>query len=156
MIYLSRALHFFIKIVVVITLAFGVMYLFGWLDVADGQFAHTLLNTPRGWIVMAAIVVISVAYPSLSFARVAIRGDFDGERGIMDKVTAAIGYKSVHVDADRTEYRAVSIAKRIFNQFDDRITVSREGSYIIVSGLKKEVVRIESLFTQCRLNDVQE
>ncbi len=153
MTYLSRATHFFVKIIVVITLAFGAMYLLGWLDVESGQLVNTLFNTPKGWIVMVAVVAISVMYPSLSFSKAAIRGNFAEEMEIMHKVLTLTGYKLVRQDADRSEYRAASLWKRLLNQFDDRITVGHEGSYITVSGLKKEVLRIEGLFTQYRLNE---
>lgn len=153
MTYLSRALHFFIKIVVVISLVFAVMYFMGWLDVEEGQFWNTMFDTPKGWIVISAIVLISAIYPVLSFSTVSVRGDFDNERKIMDHVLTQIGYKQVYEDNDRSEYRVASLWKKLFNQFDDRITVSRNGSYITVSGLKKEVMRIESLFTQYRLNN---
>lgn len=151
--YLGRALHFLIKIVVVISLAFGVMYLMGWLDVGQGQFWHMMFDTPKGWIVMSAIVLISAIYPVLSFSTAYIRGNFDDDRKDMDYVLTRIGYRQVYEDNDRSEYRVKSILKRLFNQFDDRIVVSRNGSYITVSGLKKEVMRIESLFTQYRLNN---
>lgn len=153
MTYLSRALHFFIKIVVVISLAFAVMYFMGWLDVEEGQFWNMMFNTPKGWIVISAIVLISAIYPVLSFSTVSVRGEFDNERKIMDHVLTQIGYKQVYEDNDRAEYRVTSLWKKLFNQFDDRIVVSRNGSYITVSGLKKEVMRIESLFTQYRLNN---
>ena len=151
--YLSRALHFLIKIIVVISLAFGLMYLMGWLDVEQGQFWNMMFNTPKGWIVISAIVLISAIYPVLSFSTAYIRGDFDNERKIMDDLLTRIGYKQVYEDNDRSEYRVKNLWKKLFNQFDDRIVVSRDGSYITVSGLKKEVMRIESLFTQYRLNN---
>lgn len=144
-------MHFFIKMTVIIALAFGVMSLVGWLEVDDMPFREALLHTPRGWFVMGLIIVLALAYPLMSFKRVAIRGEFDRERSIMDRVIVGMGYRSVHQSADRAEYRAKSVMKRLLNQFDDRIVVSRDGNYIVVSGLKKEVVRIESLFVQYRI-----
>lgn len=153
MIYINRALHFFLKMVVILTAAFGIMYLMGWLDVEQGQFTYALLNTPKGWAVMGLIVAISLAYPLLSFSKTAIRSDADCEMAVMDEVISRIGYVRVKQDEGHAEYRAQSFGKRVFNQFDDRITVERDGSYITVSGLKKDVLRIESLFMQYRLKE---
>ncbi len=152
MIYISRALHFFIKMVVVLTVAFGLMYLMGWMELDGSQFWDMLFDSTKGAIVIALVILVSAAYPLLSFTRVAIHGDFDRERNIIDRVVVGMGYKSVLQDADRAEYRVKSIAKKLFNQCDDRIVIARDGSFITVSGLKKEVLRIESLFMQYRAN----
>lgn len=154
--YLVRALHYFIKIIVILVLAFGVLYLLE--SLLDGRqllmdkdlMLYTLLYTPKGWVVIGLILGLSAIYPLTSFTRVEIAGDFAKERAIMDRAMEDLGFRLVGHDSRQSEYRVKSLRKQLFSQFDDKITVSGNDRYITVSGMKKDVVRVEAYFMHHR------
>lgn len=149
-IYLTRALHYFLKIAVILAVAFGVLYLAGLLNVPPGQFFQTFFMTARGWIIIALVVVLSLSYPALSFTTVDIVGDFDRERELLDRAVAQFDFRASVQDREHAEYRLKSFAGRLFCQFDDRVTVRGEGRFISISGPKKYVGRIETYFMHYR------
>ena len=68
----------------------------------------------------------------------------------MDRVLVDMGFHAVNQDGEHAEYKLKSIGKRLLCQFDDKIVVWKEGRFINVSGSKKYVGRIETLFMHYR------
>jgi hypothetical protein len=85
-----------------------------------------------------------------------IAGDLDRERAAMDRALGDLGFRVVQRDAGMTQYTYKSLGKRLLSQFDDKITVNGDGRYITVSGMKKDVVRVEAYFMQYRKESGQQ
>ena len=145
-----------IKIIVLLGIVFVILHFTGLLETEGKSFADAVIFSTKGKVLIAALVILALLYPSMSFTALDLRGDIDDDRQAIIDTFADYGYSLSRQADDRLVFRSNSIWKRLTNQFDDVITVTAAGRYMTVEGLKKDVVRIE-LRLNSRLNpDKQE
>ncbi len=142
MLYFSRALKCLFKLVVLLTVVFVAMSLTGTLETGGLPLLKALLASTRGIILMAVIVLWSAAYPFTSFTRMSVRMAWDEERIV--NAFAAYAYEPESRSEDKMTFRAKSVLRRVLWQFDDRVTVTRDGGFIDIEGLKRIVPRVET------------
>ena len=92
-----------------------------------------------------AVLLLALAafYPKLSFTTLDIRASLSESREALLNAFATCGYELTQEEPGRLVFRAQKPIKRLLLQWDDAITVTADGSYISLEGLKKEVSRIE-------------
>jgi hypothetical protein len=142
MLYCSRALKCLLKLAVLLTVVFAVMNLTGTLETGGLPVARALFASTRGMILLAVIVLWSAAYPLTSFTRTSVRMAWDEER--IKNAFAMFAYELESEREGRMTFRAKSPLRRFLWQFDDRVTVTRDGGFIDIEGLKRIVPRVET------------
>ncbi len=142
MLYFSRALKCFLKLAVLLTVVFVIMNLTGTLETGGLPLARALFASSRGVILLAVIVVWSAAYPLASFTRTSIRMAWDSEK--IENAFATYGYELECESEERMTFRAKSTLRRVLWQFDDSVTVTRDGGFVDIEGLKRIVPRVET------------
>lgn len=145
--YITRALKYFLKLVIVIALALGALAVLGMLNERGSTLLETIFLSWRGAALGGALVLFSVIYPKISFDTVDVMGDLDAARGDVINAFASYGYSLDREGDDGMVFRADSKLRRLLWQFDDAVTVSRYDRCIRISGTKKIVPRV-----QLRLN----
>lgn len=144
--YIVRMLCYIAKMVVILGMVFLILSLTGTLDVEPGQFAGTLFKSDRGMILMGALLLLSAVYPRLAFTTVDIRGNMQDDREALVNAFASCGYSLSRENDRRMVFRANGFGKRLATQWCDAITVTADGNFISMEGMKKEIVRIEARF----------
>lgn len=142
MLYFSRALKCLFKLAILLTIVFVAMTLTNTLETGGLPLVKALLMSTRGVILLAVMVLWAAFYPLTSFTKVSIRMEWDIER--IENAFAAYGYVPESETEDRMTFRTKSIMRRVFWQFDDRVSVTRDGGFVDIEGLKRIVPRVET------------
>lgn len=141
--YITRALKYFVKLVIIIALVLGVLAALGMLSVRGTMLLETLFVSWRGAVLLGALVLFSAMYPKISFATVGVRGNLESHRDDVINAFATYGYSLSHEDGNGMVFRANSTLRRVLWQFDDAVKVSQNDRYIQIEGTKKIVPRVE-------------
>ncbi len=140
--YFSRALKYFLKLVIVIAVVLGVLAALGMLNTQGTSLLETLIYSWRGGVLAGAIVLFSFLYPKISFDTVDVRGDVATNRDDVVNAFANYGYSLDKEKNGVMTFRANSRLRRLLWQFDDAVTVRQENRYIRIEGTKKVVPRV--------------
>lgn len=141
--YLLRAVKYF--------LAFCVLYLgVVWLsvmtmrgmDVSVWDYISATLATERGKLLVAAVVLLSAAYPRFGFVvrRTKWNMSQDGDR-LVD-LFAAAGFKLKSQGEGKMVFAATNILDRLVMLFEDEIEVEQQGEEIVISGIRRGVAKV--------------
>ncbi len=142
--YLVRALKCFLKLAILLALVFAAMSLTGTLNTGGLSMVQALFASTRGLVLLGVIVVWSAVYPIVSFCKVSVRMEFDRERLVDAFATYAYEPESESEAEGQMTFRCTSTLRKILWQFDDRVTVTRDGGFVDIEGLKRIVPRVES------------
>lgn len=138
--YLIRSLKYFAALCVLYVAFMFAMNRMGatMLTLADDW--AILVGTSRGWMMIAAAVVMSAIYPKLSFITRRVEGDMTENRAQIFAAFEAAGYALVHEEESRLVFRAGHVS-RLFYLWEDEIAVEQYGQWIEISGIRRAVVR---------------
>ena len=145
--YFTRAVKYFLKLVIVIALVLGVLAALGMLNSHGTSVLETLIYSWRGGALAGAMVLFALLYPKISFDTVDVRGDMKAHRDDVVNAFATYGYSLDREEGGVMVFRANSRLRRLLWQFDDAVTVEQYDRYIRIEGTKKIVPRV-----QLRLN----
>lgn len=122
------------KLAVIVGVVFGVLHLLGMLDLGKWR-----VNGP---ILGAVMVVWAGVYPLMSFMTANVKMAMERERLV--NAFASLDYVLVAEEGERMVFRARSILRRVLWNFDDAVSVTRDGGFIDIEGTKRIVPRVES------------
>ena len=132
-------------------LAFCVIYLaVVWLslktmrgmDVSVMDYVVATLQTTRGQLLMAAVVVLSAFYPRFGFMTRRVECDMAEERDSLLANMALAGYTLREESEGRMVFRATSILDRIVMLFEDEIVVEQYAQWINITGIRRGVAKV--------------
>ena len=112
------------------------------MDVSVWDSVMVTLQTTRGRLLVAAVVLLSAAYPRFGFVtrRVEALMEQDGER--ITEAFRASGFRLVEWADDRMLFRADNIVRRLTLMGEDRIEVRQYGQWIEITGIRRAVARV--------------
>ena len=132
-------------------LAFCVIYLaVVWLslkttrgmDVSVMDYVLATLQTTKGQLLMAAVVVLSALYPRFGFMTRRVECDMEEERDSLLANMALAGYTLREESEGRMVFRATSILDRIVMLFEDEIVVEQYAQWINITGIRRGVEKV--------------
>mgnify|MGYP003510000705 FL=1 len=132
-------------------LAFCVIYLaVVWLslktmrgmDVSVMDYVVATLQTTKGQLLMAAVVVLSALYPRFGFMTRRVACDMEEERDSLLANMALAGYTLREESEGRMVFRATSILDRIVMLFEDEIVVEQYAQWINITGIRRGVAKV--------------
>ena len=132
-------------------LAFCVIYLaVVWLslkttrgmDVSVMDYVMATLQTTKGQLLMAAVVVLSALYPRFGFMTRRVECDMEEERDSLLANMALAGYTLREESEGRMVFRATSILDRIVMLFEDEIVVEQYAQWINITGIRRGVAKV--------------
>lgn len=137
-----RSVKYFVHLCVLCAAVLLVMYLAGLLAVDPGQLPALLFASWRGWVLLAAIVVLSAAYPFTGFVTRRVEGDLDADRERIVNAFRAEGFELASQNEEEMTFRAANALRRLWLHFDDEVRVGQFGQWIELSGQRRTVVRV--------------
>lgn len=144
--YLIRSVKYLCLLVVLYTAIMAAMYYTGTMaqPLADG-FVETLrlqlLGTPRGWTMLAAVVVLAAAYPRFGFGVRRVEGDLERHRIQVVNAMRACGFELVREEGEELFFRGADPVKRLSLLFEDELRVSQYGQWIEIEGIRRAAVK---------------
>ncbi len=138
--YLIRAGKYFIRLVVLVTVLFGILIASGYTTWETMKLA---MQTDRFYMLLAAFVVFPMMYPFFGFVRREVRGSLRDHRDVVVKLLEVNGYRLTEEEPDGKMVFRAAAAKKIVLFGEDAITVSPEPGFIVVEGPRRDVVRVE-------------
>lgn len=160
--YTIRSVKYFCLLAVLYVAVMAAMYYSGTMaqPLADDFFRTLrlqLLGTPRGWTMLAAVVVLAAAYPRFGFGVRRVEGDLDRHRTQIVNAMRACGFEPVRETEDALFFRGAGLWKRLTLLFEDELRVSRYGQWIEIEGIRRGAVRVawrlEGYLAHCRENE---
>lgn len=155
--YIRRSVGYFIKLAVLLALLYLLMCFTGTARVSGQAFVDELFGTPRGVMLIAALVVLAVFYPRFGYVSRRVEGmDIEADR---DAVIAAMHSANYILTVEKEKsmsFRAGSGLRRLWLVFDDKVVIRASGSGVTVEGPRKEVVHAQfrmNTYVQYRKNE---
>lgn len=142
--YLIRAAKCLFKLMILLSLVFAVMILTNTMDTQGMTVFRAIFMTWRGAVLIALVVIWSLAYPVVSFTTSQLRMNMNENRETIINAFACYNYALESESDGVMVFRVKGIGRRILWQFDDPITVTQDGGFMDIEGLKKIVPRVET------------
>jgi hypothetical protein len=136
--YLIRSLKYLLQSVLLLAALFALMYYTG-----SGNFSspQDIVGSSRGYMLLALVVALAATYPAFGYVNRPMRGDIEADREKIVRAFHMGGYTLVHYHDGKLVFRTSSTFKRLINLGQDAVTVTRGEGGIVMSGLRKEVVK---------------
>lgn len=101
------------------------------------------LGSQRGWMLIAASLLLALLYPRFGYIRRVVAGaNIEDDRLRIDNAMKIYGFKFVEVRDGALVYRAEGIIHRLTLLFEDEILVCQVDGGVEVEGLRRAAVRI--------------
>lgn len=142
--YFQRALKCLFKLIILLSVVFAVMILTNTMDTQGLTVFRVIFMTWRGLLLIALVLIWSFVYPLASFTTVNLRLNMQEQRENLLNAFACYNYSLESEENNRMVFRANGMGRRILWQFDDAVTVTQDGNFIDIEGLKKIVPRVET------------
>ena len=100
------------------------------------------MQSQRGWMLMAAVVLLSAFYPRFGFMTRKVEGDMVDDKEQIVKAFELSGFKLLAESEDELKFRGDNVLKRAMMLFEDEITVSQHAQWVIISGNRRGVAKV--------------
>ncbi len=111
------------------------------LDISVWDSIMTTLQSQRGWMLMVAVVLLSAFYPRFGFMTRQVEAQLDDDREQIIKAFELSGFALYSESDEKLVFRGDNILKRGFMLFEDEITVSQYGQWVVLSGNRRGVAK---------------
>lgn len=140
--YLLRSVKYLIALCVLYVALVALMGATGTLYNPAPSLFETLFRTPRGWTMVAAIVLLAIFYPRFGFVRRCIEGQLDLHRRQVETAFANAGFTLRREEEGTLVFVADNPLRRLALLFEDEIRVGQYGQWIEIEGNRRAVARI--------------
>lgn len=137
-----RSVKYFAHLCVLCAAVIAVMHLAGVLAVRLAELPALLFASWRGWVLAAAVVLLSAAYPFTGFVTRRVEGFLDDDRERVVNAFRAEGFVPTADDDEGMTFRAAGMLRRLWLHFDDEVRVEQFGQWIELSGQRRTVARV--------------
>lgn len=137
-----RSVKYFVHLCVLCAAVIAVMHLAGLLAVPPRELPALLFASWRGWVLAAAVVLLSAAYPFTGFITRRVEGFLDDDRQQVVNAFRAEGFIPTADDGEGMTFRAAAPLRRLWLHLDDEVRVSQYGQWIELSGQRRTVARV--------------
>lgn len=133
-----RAGKYALQLTILFFVFFGVLRLTGY----DKAPLEALWLTPRGLMLIGAILIFALIYPFLGYTKKTLVFDANKRTDDVMRVMGMCGYIKISETPEVMTYRASTTSKRISLMFEDTITITTTDGLSVMQGPRKEVVKI--------------
>lgn len=115
-----------------------------------------MLKEGAWWQMLLLFGAIAVVYPGLVFVKkeVMIEGDFEDHRDTIVNQFESLGYVKTAEDEDKLTFRIRSKYTRFMRAYEDAVTITKGTAPLILSGNRKDILRLESHITYALRDDI--
>lgn len=139
--YLTRATKYFVYLVVLFALIYGVMLSTRTTLITPDAF-WLFLASPRGLLMFGAIVGLALLYPRSGFVSRAVRLDMDRDREAVMKAFGLSGFALTEEKDGKMVFRAASPVKRALMLYEDEVVLDYGRVPAEIEGNRKAVIRV--------------
>lgn len=111
------------------------------LDISVWDSIMITLQSQRGWMLMVAVVLLSAFYPRFGFMTRQVEAQLGDDREQIIKAFELSGFALYSESDEKLVFRGDNILKRGFMLFEDEITVSQYGQWVVLSGNRRGVAK---------------
>lgn len=141
MIYFRRSVKYLLLLVVLYAALMVLMDATGSLAMPLRDMLWLQTHTWRGWVLLAAVVLLSATYPLFGFVARELRGDLSRQRERVIAAMEASGFRLEGEEADGLIFRGDGWWTRLTLLYEDRIRVEQHGDCIRMEGIRRGVAR---------------
>lgn len=107
-------------------------------------------NDRRMLTFLVLIFAYSLVYPVIAFTTIKryLNGSYSDNQKHFEKVFETLGFEKESDSPDSIVYRKKSRLTRFLQWGEDRVVINTSSSPVTISGLRKNVKRIDALFDQ--------
>lgn len=142
-IYIKRAIKFLIALIVLYLGAMWLMSRIGATMLTPHEMAMNLFLSRRGVILIVVVLVWTAIYPKVGFVSRRVEADLKYDRERIENAFIRSGYVLLKNDGEQLTFRADNFFKRLRLLFEDEVTVSQYGQWIVINGIRRSVAEIE-------------
>lgn len=133
-----RAAKYALQLTILLLVFYSVLRLVGY----DNAPLEVLWMTPRGFMLVVAIVAFALLYPFLGYTKKTLTFDANKRLEDVERVMGMCGYIKESQTADELKFRGSTTSKRLSLMYEDTITITTTDGLSIMQGPRKEVVKI--------------
>lgn len=141
--YLIRSMKFLVALFVIYLAAVWIMIEAGASILTMRETLQVLVHTPRGIVLIVAIVVWAAVYPRIGFVSRRVEGDMTEDRERIIAAFISAGYVLRSEDGEQMRFRAAGLFHKLRLLFEDEITVSQYGQWIVLDGIRRSVADVQ-------------
>jgi hypothetical protein len=112
------------------------------MDVSVMDYVVATLQTTKGQLLMAAVVVLSALYPRFGFMTRRVECDMEEEKDVIIAAFARAGFSLKGESDGRMLFRATNVLDRIVMLFEDEIVVEQYAQWINITGIRRGVAKV--------------
>lgn len=139
--YFIRSAKYFVALCVLCTALVAFNLSSGWARLSLDETLYVMFRTPRGLLLPAMVVVLSLLYPLFGFTARRIEGDVEEDREQIETALRASGFEPAGEVDGQLRFRASGFVRRLGMLFEDEVCVSQYGQWIVVEGNRRGVAR---------------
>ncbi len=139
--YVIRSVKYFIALCVLYTAMIWLMSETGSSLRTFGDYWYDILHTSNGHWMIAAVVVLAAFYPLFGYMRRNVEGNMQDARELIIKAMDRSGFALKRQTEDEMVFGARGM-KRLWLLYEDQIRVTQSGNWIVLQGLRRQVVRV--------------
>lgn len=140
--YFLRAFKYFVALCILCLALMALMLLTGTSALSWEDTIYAMFHTDRYLTLFLAIVVLAALYPRFGFVQRKIGGDIARHRTQIVNAFKSAGFSLCDQSEDTLTFRADTLLHRTTLLFEDRIEVSQYGQWIVLTGIRRGVVRV--------------
>ena len=142
-VYIRRALKYLLSLVILYVAVVWVMVAAGLAEATTmNEIGTILFRTPRGIIVVVAVLLWSFAHPFVGYTMRFVEADPETDRERIINAFMQSGFVLKGERQGEMIFRAAGFMQRLRLLFEDKITVRSDGSGVEINGSRRIVVRV--------------
>ena len=117
-----------------------------------------MLKEGAWWQMLLIFGAIAAVYPGLTFVKkeVMIEGDFEDHRDTIINAFEGLGYEKTDEDGEKLTFRLRNRFTRFMRAYEDGVTITKGTAPLILSGNRKDILRLSSHITYALREDIGE
>lgn len=140
--YFLRSLKYFVAMCVLCAALMALMLLTGTSALTPEETLYVMFHSTRFLTLLGALVVLAALYPRFGFVQRRIEGDIEKHRTQIVNAFKSAGFSLLSEEEGVMTFRAEGFLHRLGLLYEDRITVSQYGQWILLDGIRRGVARV--------------
>lgn len=120
-----------------------------------GDSLMEMISNDRFRIILLIFFVLAFVYPVTNFVKKEryLNGDFQKNRGDIEKALSDLHYIMINEEDSKLIYRKKSGFMRMIYYWEDKIVIDITNNPILISGVRKEIKRLEKILDNYLLKE---
>lgn len=139
--YLIRSAKYFVALCVLCAALVALNLSSGMARLSLDETLYVMFRTPRGLMLPAVIVLLALFYPRFGFTSRRIEGDVEEDRAQIENAFRTSGFVLCGEREGVLEFRGDGFLRRLRMLYEDSVTVTQYGQWILIEGNRHGVAR---------------